>query len=276
MAPRHTWLAVAAALACARPQPSPEYERAREMWTDLVRARGTDAADDPATDDVLALLARVPPKSLDAQAASELKARIESERKALTDERTRRDQMVAGAVQALGAPGPSPSGGGEGSAGVGGGGEGSAGAGGSGGAMAASPAEQGGAVALPQLRLGMKLDAFLAAYGTCFEDKGDVELSAPDGKAPPRAGRMWRMKDDEACRAVEPKLADKIVVFAGDELAGINPANSLHKVEHERTVELGRLPDGGLGIKSDAGVEPLPAGATLRLEDGGTTGGGPP
>jgi len=80
---------------------------------------------------------------------------------------------------------------------------------------------------------------------------------------------MWRMKDDESCRAVQPRLVDKVIVFVGDELAGLSPASALQTVQHQKTVELGRLPDGGLGIRTDGGVEPLPAGATLTVDDGG-------
>ena len=225
------------------------------MWTDLVRARGTDAADDPATAEVLALLARVPPSSLDAPAATELRGRIESEQKALAEERARRERLVARPL--AGAPTASagvPMAAAEGAPGA-----------------APGAAGRAGGVALPRLERGLKLEQFLAAYGACFEDRGEVELTGSAGEAP-RQGRMWRMKDDEACRSVEPRLADKVVVFAGDEFAGLNPASALKTVEQHKTVELGRLPDGGLGIRTDAGVEPLPPGMTLRVDGAGTAG----
>jgi hypothetical protein len=242
-------LAVAAAvsaalLACSRPRPSPEYERARAHWTALVEARGDDAAEDPAADEIIALLARVPAGSADAPVASELRARIEDERKARADERERRARLVA----AAGAP------------------------------RAATVALAGGttpgdaadaAVAREAaLAAGEKLEAFKEKRGDCFEPRGPLSVTPLDGGAP-RAGEAWAMKDDPRCRARHPDAVGQLVLFTNGELTGTAPEGSARRVVTTERVTLGKLPDGGVGIQTDAGVVPLPPGATLRPLDGG-------
>jgi len=240
-------LAAVALLACSRPQPSAEYEHARQLWTGLVQARADDAAEDPRADEVLALLDRVPPDSADATAAAELRARIEGERKARSEERARREKLVAGAGAALATPGagaPEPG----------------APAG------AAQDVEARPPVGVP-LAIGMKLDDFRAAYGRCFEERGPVQLTGADGGAAHPAA-MWVMKDDEACRKELAPLAGQAVLFADGALAGVAPAASARKVETRRQVQLGRLPDGGLGIREGGKVVPVPAGAKLVVDGG--------
>ncbi len=234
--------AFAALLACSRPQPSPDYERARQLWTSLVQARGEGAAEDPRADEVLALLDRVPKESLDAPAAAELRGRIEGERKGHVEELARRQRLVAGAGEAPDMPA------------------------GSGAAAAGGPAEPGPARA-PALTVGMKLDEFRASFGDCFDSKGSVQLSSPDG-GHPRAGQMWVMKEEEGCRGKYPQLAGQVVLFADGALAGVSPAAAVKRVETVRPVELGTLPDGGLGERVDGGVVPLPEGARLLLDGG--------
>jgi hypothetical protein len=236
--------AFAALLACSRPQPSPDYERARQLWTSLVQARGEAAAEDPRADEVLALLDRVPKESLDAPAAAELRGRIEAERKSHVEELARRQRLVAGAGEAPDMPA------------------------GSGAAAAEGPAEPGPPPArVPALVVGMKLDEFRASFGDCFDSKESVQLTSPDGGRP-RAGQMWVMKDEEGCRGKYPQLAGQVVLFADGVLAGVSPAAAVKRVETVRPVELGTLPDGGLGERVDGGVVPLPEGARLLLDGG--------
>ncbi len=233
--------ALALLVACSRPQPSADYERARQLWTGLVQARGEEAAEDPRADEVLALLDRVPKESADAAAAAELRGRIEGERKSHLEELARRQKLVAGAGEAPSMP------------------------------VGSVPAPEAQAepqpAAAPALALGMKLDEFRASYGDCFESKGPVRLTSSDGGAP-RAAQMWVMKADEGCRNKNPKLVGQALLFADGALAGTGPAASVKEVEIVRRVELGTLPDGGLGERVDGGVVPLPAGARLVLDGG--------
>ena len=236
------WLVVAAlAVACSRPKPSPEYERAREQWTALVREVGDAAPEDPRADEILALLAGVPKDSLDASSAAELAKRIEDERSARAAERARREKLVAGAGVPPAMP-PSSGSGGE----------------------APPPAPTGP----PRLAPGMKLEDFVAAYGECFASKGPVQIGSDAGAA--RDGEMWTMKDDGPCREKYPPLAGQAVLFSGGELVGVSPASSARRVVTQREVELGRFPDGGLGMKVDGGVVPLPPGATFVVPDAGS------
>jgi hypothetical protein len=230
--------ALAMLLACSRPQPSPDYDRAAQLWTSVVQARGDAAAEDPRADEVLALLERVPRDSADAAAAAELRGRIEGERKAHVEELTRRQKLVAGA-----------------------------------GAIPSAPAESAQAVAEPRppptpgLAPGMTLEAFRENYGDCFESRGPVQLTSPDGGAP-SSGQMWVMKDDEGCKEKHPQLAGQAALFAAGALVGVAPAASAKKVQVVRQIEVAPLPDGGLGERVDGGVVPLPPGAELVLDGG--------
>jgi hypothetical protein len=233
--------ALAILLACSRPQPSPDYDRARQLWTSLVQSRGDAAAEDPRADEVLVLLDRVPKDSSDAAAAAELRGRIEGERKAHVEELARRQKLVAGA-----------------------------------GSIPSVPAAPGGPAAedvrpsrpaAPALVPGMKLEAFREGYGDCFESKGPVQLSSPDGGAS-RPAEMWVMKGDAACRDKHPQLAGQAALFAAGALVGMAPVASAKTVQVRRQVELAPLPDGGLGERVDGGVVPLPPGAEIIMDGG--------
>jgi hypothetical protein len=247
----HLFLVLAALLACARPQPSPDYEHALQLWTRLVQARGFDAAEDPGADEVLALLDRVPKDSLDAAAAADLRKRIAQDRAARAAERARREALTAAAGEAV-----SASGAGEG---------------------AAEPAgrEPAGAVArapgaaLPGgLTPGMKIEDVKAAYGDCVEERGPAELDPGDGGTS-RPARLLSLREGD-CRTRHPALAGQAVVFVDDALVVVSSLANAKRTEVTRTMDLGKLPDGGVGMVTDGGVVPLPVGATLRSLDGGS------
>ncbi len=264
-------LLLAALCACARPpQPSPEYAQARELWTRLVLARGVDAADDPQAAEVLALLERVPAESADARDASELLARVKKERQTAADERAHRAKLVAkaaeptpvapaglpnaaqgaGARPAPAAPAAAPAAAASEPAAAGAAGE------------SAPTAGKAPPRARPPLAPGLTLEAFKAGYGDCFEERGPVEIDAPGGKGPARAGTMWGMKDLIACREKLPQHANQLALFADGALVGLGAKDKLRT--ERRQVELGTLPDGQLGIKEGGKVVPLPPGAALE------------
>jgi hypothetical protein len=235
--------------ACSRPQPSPEYERARALWTEIVKARADDASQDPRADEVLALLGQVPPASADAAAAAELRGRIEADRKARVEERERRDRLVAQAA----APHDMPSAGAAAGGGGGGGSE-----------------PQGGADAgpTPEVRVGMSVAELEKQFGDCFSRREAVRIGGgPDGGA--RDGDLWVMKDDAGCRERHAALAGQGILVAAGQVAGVSPLDKARKVEVRRVVELAPLPDGGTGMRVDGGVVPLPPGATVTPLDGG-------
>jgi hypothetical protein len=239
--------ALAVLFACSRPQPSPDYDRARQLWTALVQARSDAAAEDPRADEVLALLDRVPRDSVDAPAAAELRGSIDGERKARAEERARRQALVAGAGALPRAPAEPPPP-----------------------AAGAQPESQ--PPPPTRLAVGTKLEAFRESHGDCFESRGPVQLNAADGGGP-SAAEMWLMKDDAACREKHAQLTGQAVVFAKGALLGVAPAASVKRVEVVRQIELATLPDGGPAERVDGGVVALPPGAELVL-DGGTAGGG--
>jgi hypothetical protein len=202
-----TALLLASLLACSRsPEPSPEYERARALWTTVMNEKGMDAGDDPRAEQVLALLDRVPKESLDAAAAADMRSRISSLREASAAERERHARFLA----RLNAPADErPVAPGEGAPGTSG--------------------------ASPPIAIGMKLEAFRHAYGECMESKGPVKLEDPSGAL--RDGEMWVLKDGDdgdACRAEYPQLAGRAAVFVGGDLASLSPLSSMRTVEIPR------------------------------------------
>jgi len=228
---------LAGLLACSRPQPSPEYEQARELWTTVVTERGEDAGDDSRTQEVLSLLDRVPKESLDATPAADIRSRISSLRAASAAERERLARILA----RVGAPADAPpQGPGQGRARTG-----------------VPPA--------PALAPGMKLDEFRVAYGECVQAKGPVKLEVPGESA--RDAEMWVLKEGDACREQHPQLADRAAVFVEGVLASLSPLSSMRTVEVRRQVELAPLPGGGQGMVVDGKVVPLPPGA--KVVEGG-------
>ena len=233
-------LVLAALLACARPQPSPEYEKARAIWHQLVQERGLDAASDPRSDEVLALLGRVDPGSLDASEAATLRHAIEGDRRARIEELARRQELVAKAAKPTAAPVLPPT------------------------AEVAKPAAE------PALKLGMKLEEFRASHGACFAARGPVQYPAPDG-GPLRTGDLWGLKDDAACREKYAPWVGQVVLFSKGTLAAEYPLSSVKQVEVRRKIEVGKLPDGRAGERLPSGeVVPLPEGAQLEPVGGGS------
>ncbi len=89
-------LVMAAPVACRKPaQPSEAYTQAHTLFGKLYGARGDEAFLDPQMDQVEALLSQVPPDSLDAQAANDLRARIQTgKQQAQAREKARNDALA--------------------------------------------------------------------------------------------------------------------------------------------------------------------------------------
>lgn len=233
-------------ISCARPKSSADYALALNAWTMLVGQLGDEAALDPRSDEVLAILARVPDNSLDAESAKDLRMRIESERKTQTEERARRQKLVAAAGVVPTMP-----------------------------AMTGSGSDQPQAIPAPRspaLVPGTKIEEFRETYGDCFGSKGSVELTSPN--APPRFGEMWVMNDDPKCREKHPSLTGKVALFSDGALVALTTESAAKKTttrtEVTTDVEVQRLPDGGVGIRTaDGGIRPIPPGSTLVMPDGG-------
>jgi hypothetical protein len=254
MSCRVTTALLLALLACSsRPQHSPDYARAAALWTELVRARPGDAAEDPRATQVLQLLAAVPADSLDSVAAADLRRRIEADVDAAAAERARRAALLSSAeamrsppqvalAPAIATPPPSPE------------------------------------VPVDPVAVGMKAEDFRAKHGGCFERRGEADVTAEDGGT--HRGEVWLMKDDPECRERHAPLVGKAVLTANGAVAGVAPVGDAVRPparrdvsvpsELRRTVELAELPDGGLGMVVDGRVVPLPPGArVVSAADGG-------
>jgi hypothetical protein len=248
-------LALAGAFACQRSPgpPSPEYARARELHLKLAASFADEADGRPEMDEVLALLARVPPDSVDAPSAQDLEARIAEGRRRLAAERADREKRIAAA-----GPAAWPSG--------------------AGAPLAAAPVAPEAEPRLPALAPGLKLDAFRAAYGDCFEPRTplEIQIRETDGGATTRQGDAWSLKGDAACRQKHPGQAGQVVLFAQGVLLGFRPEGDVKAVvrtvagKRELVVQGpgGRYqPVEGSRVLQDGGVLLPPGG--IPLPDGG-------
>lgn len=89
------WVAVS--VACHKPaKPSDEYVQAHTIFNKLYAEKDIEAFVDPRMDQVEALLARVPADSLDAAAANELRARIQTgKQQALAQQKSKADALAS-------------------------------------------------------------------------------------------------------------------------------------------------------------------------------------
>jgi hypothetical protein len=196
---------------CARKEPSPEYTRASERFNKLYAKELDDAYVDPAIREVEALLEKVPPDSLDAQAAAQLLTRIRTNRARIEQASTDREKAMAAARSAPTFSGPSVS--------------------------AAPPppparpappsAPDAGPPSAPTA--GMAMRDFHRLFGDCFEPAGPVEVN---GRGPRDS---YTMADSDRCRRAMPGLANSVVLGDSESVMGIVPKSALRRT----------LPDGG-------------------------------
>ncbi|MFL5350072.1 MAG: hypothetical protein ACJ8AT_35290 [Hyalangium sp.] len=93
---------IALAPAACRKQsaaPSPEYDQAHQLFSKLYGQKLDEAYRDPQMDQVQALLAQVPPDSLDAQSAKELDQRIQNGKAKMEKARKEQEDAIASAHQ---------------------------------------------------------------------------------------------------------------------------------------------------------------------------------
>ena len=231
-----------AALACKKSPgpPSAEWERARALHVDLVARYADEAYGRPEMDEVLSLLGRVPPDSVDAPDAAALQARVVEERKRLAQLRAERERMLAAAGPGSWSPPVSS-------------------------AVSAASA----APAKPPLQRGLALETFREAYGDCFEHRTLLEIEGPDGGVLTSKGEAWGLKADPSCKDRYPEHADKVVLFAEAKLLAVRPASdvkvpkAVEEPPRQFMVEAEVGPDGGLVPKRG------PDGGYVYATDGG-------
>jgi len=243
-------LALAAALgACQRPQPSPDYERARALHAALVARSPLDPYAQPEMAEVVELLARVPAGSLDAEAAGALRDKVESELRSQAEERTRRARLVEAAGSPVAQPTAAPDGAAPSAA------------------SSEAPATPAGEPAAPtarpasKLAEGTKLADFQKSQGECFEAKAPARIARADGKAV--AGQAWGLKESEACTKAHPDEVGRLVLFADGALLEVREASAAKVEKLTRRVQGELRPDGTIALPQ--GTE-VPPGAKVQWE----------
>jgi hypothetical protein len=206
---------------CARKEPSPEFTRASERFNKLYAKELDDAYVDPGMREVEALLEKVSPDSLDAQAASQLLTRIRENRARIEQASTDREKALAAARTAPTfsgrsvAPPPAPPPGTR--------------------PVAAAPPDAGPPSAPTA---GMPMRDFNRLFGDCFEAAGPVEVN---GRGPRDS---YAMVDSDRCRRAMPALTNSLVLADSETVMGTVPKSALHRT----------LPDGGMPpAATDAG-----------------------
>jgi hypothetical protein len=191
---------------CARKEPSPEYTRASERFNKLYAKELDDAYVDPAIREVEALLEKVPPDSLDAQAASQLLTRIREGRARIEKTSTDRDKALAAARTApkfsgpsVSTPPPPPQ-------------------------PASRPAPAALDAGPPSApTAGMPMREFNRLFGDCFEAAGPVEVN---GRGPRDS---YSMVDSDRCRRAMPGLVNSLVLADSEAVMGIIPKSALRR-----------------------------------------------
>lgn len=234
--------AILGAASCKKVRlPSAEYEQAQQFHVALLGRYAEDGYDRPEADEILKLLDQVPPQSLDAEAAAQLKARILAGRQRLADQRAERERRLAAAGPATGDFSPSSS---------------------SGGAAAAPEAG-------PRIAPGMKVEELKAAFGDCFEMKTPINVEGMGpADAGPQAGEAWGVKDTPACKERHAAQAQSYLVFTEGVLRAVRPAADAVRTEVKETqvekTEVLALPDGGYAQKVDGGIVPVPSDRVVK------------
>jgi hypothetical protein len=205
---------------CFRKEPSPEFTRASERFNKLYAKELDDAYLDPAMHEVEALLEKVPPDSLDAQAAAALLSRIRENRTRLEQATSEQDSALAASRKpttltgaSVSPPPPPP-------------------------VSATRPAAAPDAGAAPTApSAGMNIRDFNRLFGDCFEPAGPVEVT---GRGPRDS---YTMVDSYRCRTAMPGMVNSVVLADSQTVMGVVPRSALQRVQG----------DGGAPAPPDAG-----------------------
>jgi len=187
-------------------KPSPDYQKARTLWLDLLRDKMGKAYGDPGAQEVLDLLDRVDPSSMDARVAADLKAEIQKGRADSRESDESLRQQVERAQQAATSPTFVSSGGGyhyavsEGDAGEG--------------------AQGDGGTSDERPTVGMSAGDFDQKFSRCFEYKTDAAVGGQLG------GKTYGLRDLSVCRELYGDLQDKGVVIFDGKVAMIEPLSA--------------------------------------------------
>ncbi len=199
-------LLAAAPIACRKPaQPSEEFSQARTRFGKLYAEKGDGAFVDPEIDQIDSMLARVPPNSLDAAAAKELRARIqagrqESQARAKAQEealaKARAPSEMPAGFKSAPTPAPAPE----------------------------KPPEpvDAGTPAVPQV--GTPAAELASGFSGCFQKGEPLEVLGRGLRD------RWELQDRAACRQQYGSLQDQVLIIEEGKVIALAPKSALKEL----------------------------------------------
>ena len=197
-------LLAAAPIACRKPaQPSEEFSQARTRFGKLYAEKGDGAFVDPAIEQIEATLARVPPDSLDAAAARDLRARIQAGRQEVQGRAKAQEDALAKAR----APGemptsfkslPLP-------------------------AAPEEPVDAGPPpIAVPQV--GTPASELASGFSGCFQKGDPLEVTGRGLRD------RWELQDRAACRQQYGSLQDQVLIIEEGKVIALAPKSAIKEL----------------------------------------------
>jgi hypothetical protein len=199
-------LLVAAPIACRKPaQPSEEFSQARTRFGKLYAEKGDGAFVDPEIEQIEATLARVPPDSLDAAAARDLRARIQAGRQeAQTRAKAQEDALakartpgeMPSGFKPLPLPKPAPP---------------------------EEPVDAGPpAPAMPQV--GTLASELASGFSGCFRKGDPLEVTGRGLRD------RWELQDRAACRQQYGALQEQVLIIEEGKVIALAPKSAIKEL----------------------------------------------
>ena len=205
-------LLVAVPLACHKPaKPSEEYTQAHTRFGKLYAEKGDESFLDPQMDQVEALLARVPPDSLDVVAANELRSRIQAGKAQAIAQQKARDAALASARTPSAPPSgfntplpsapsrPPPDS-----------------------APADAGTDAGSGAGRPEV--GTPVSQLANGFNGCFQQGESLNVQGHGLRD------RWELADRAECRQRYGSLQDQVLLIEDDKVLGMAPRASIQRV----------------------------------------------
>lgn len=192
------WLLAGALLVlapgCKKPQHSAEYTEASGAWSTITAKLGDDAYADPEMTRIEGLLKSVPADSLDAAAAQELLAKIQTERKRVEDDAAAHKRLLEAAERGSVMP-DSPRG------------------------TEEVPVAEAPDAGHERIHRGMTTEEVYRASDDCFAFTQNMRVRNGDGTEV--EGVVWERRTLAKCKELFPDLGDSMLVFEHNKLEQI-------------------------------------------------------
>jgi hypothetical protein len=222
-------LVMAAPVACRKPaQPSEAYTQAHTLFGKLYGARGDEAFLDPQMDQVESLLSQVPSDSLDAQAAGELRARIQTgKQQAQAREKARNDALASART-----PGEVPAGFGTASSGT---------------PPPPAPTEEtpeaqaeeqdAGTGGMPGI--GTPVAQLASGFSSCFQKGEQIDVKGRGLRD------RWELQDRAACRQQYAPLQEQVLIIEEGKVLALVSKSAIQAIPVDGGTPPAGRPDGG-------------------------------